>query len=123
MKILQAIAAADRLRPNEVPGHIKLSWLSALDGQLQTELYDTHTDGPERFAGYDEQTDAEATDLRVPAPYDELYVWFLLMRIDLLDNDIQRYNNDAEIFGARLTQYQQHYHRQHMPKSVDALQF
>ena len=83
MTILEAITRADLIRPNELDPAVKLRWLSTLDGQIHAELLASHAGAPEPFRGYDGETELQTTELLVPYPYDELYLRYLLMRIDL----------------------------------------
>ena len=72
MTILEAITRADQIRPNELEAAVKLRWLSTLDGQIHAELMKAHADSPERFDGYDGETELQSTKLLVSYPYDEL---------------------------------------------------
>lgn len=117
MTILQAIAAADRLRPNDVPAAVKLHWLSALDGQLSIELLG------EPFEPYGAETDAAQTALLVPTPYDLFYVDYLCMRIDLALDDLARYENDAALFENGLGRWRRSYGRTHLAGQTAQLRF
>ena len=49
-------------------------------------------DGPAPFSGYGPETELQSTSLLVPWPYDELYLRYLVMRIDLEHGELDRYN-------------------------------
>ena len=66
MTLAEAILAADLTRPNELEPELKRAWLSALDGQLDAELYAAHEDRPAPFTGYDGSEDPETAVLLVP---------------------------------------------------------
>ena len=102
MTILEAITQADLIRPNQLDPAVKLRWLSTLDGQIWTELLRGTPEAPERFRGYDGDTELQGTRLLVPYPYDELYPLYLLMRIDLEHGETARGNNDAAIKGGTI---------------------
>ena len=123
MTLAEAILAADLTRPNELEPELKRAWLSALDGQLDAELYAAHEDRPAPFAGYDGTADPETTVLLVPWPYDDIYIRYLVMRIDLENGELERYNNDALAFNRILRSYAGHYARNHMPVGERALRF
>jgi hypothetical protein len=123
MTIFEAIALADRLRPNELDPALKLRWLSALDGQIHAELWEAHLETPQPFPGYDGDTELRETQLLVPRPYDELYVVYLVMRIDLEHGELERYNNSAARFNQLWRSYAANYCRNHRPKGEERLKF
>ena len=123
MTILEAITRADLIRPNELDPAVKLRWLSTLDGQIHAELLTTHEGGPETFRGYDGETELRTTELLVPHPYDELYLRYLLMRIDLEHGELDRYNNEAAHFNRLWQSFAGRYTRTHSPKGVERLRF
>ena len=121
------IAQVDALRPNQYTTAEKLRWLQRLDAQVKLLLHDTH--GGARAVGgagpYGEETDistvggdalgapADASadytadsELLVPAPWDEeLYTAWLFSRIDLMNAEIEKYDQSAALFGAAWRQY------------------
>ena len=123
MTILEALAQADSLRPNEVSDAVKLAWLSALDGQLSTELLAAYGDSPASFAGYGPDTELQTTTLLAPWPYDELYPRYLVMRLDLEHGELDRYNNSAAVFNRLWQSYAANYVRTHLPANVTRLKF
>lgn len=123
MTILEAITRADLIRPNELDPAVKLRWLSTLDGQIHAELLTTHEGGPETFRGYDGETELQTTELLVPYPYDELYLRYLLMRVDLEHGELDRYNNEAAQFNRLWQSYAAGWCRSHAPKGADRLRF
>ena len=123
MTILEAISRADLVRPNELAPAVKLRWLSTLDGQVRAELLSAYEEAPEPFPGYDENTELRETRLLIPAPYDELYLHYLLMRIDLEHGELDRYNNDAAAFNRLWQSFAAHYNRTHSPRGAARLCF
>ena len=114
----QARIAADLTRPNELEPELKLGWLFALEGQIRRTLHLVHEGAPEAAAG----TDPEA-ELSVPHPWDELYLRYLVMRIDLENGELERYNADAACFNRAWRDYAAHYARTHLPLGVGRLKF
>ena len=123
MTILEAITRADLARPNELDPELKLRWLSALDGQIHAELLAPYGEGAPSFDGYGEETELGSTELLAPFPYDELYLHWLIMRIDLAHGELERYNNDALAFNRILRSYAGHYTHNHTPVGETALRF
>ena len=124
MTVLEALTLGDQLRPNELDDAVKLRWLSALDGQIWTELLALHEEPPAPFCGYDGDTELQGTALLVPWPYDELYPRYLAMRLDLEHGELDRYNNDAAAFNRLWQSYAASYNRAHSPRgAATQLQF
>ena len=118
MTAVQAVFQADLTRPNELEPELKLRWLSALEGQIRQTLFLTHADAPEAPGVWDPEA-----ELQVPQPWDELYLRYLTMRIDLENGELERYNADAVCFNRTWRDYAAHYTRNHRPLGVAQLKF
>lgn len=123
MTIAQAIAAADLTAPNDIEPETKMFWLSRVEGQLADLIYNTHEGTEREIPEFTRETDPETTELSAPYPYDELYVDYLVMRINLVHQEIQRYNNSAMVYAESLRRFQDFFNKQHMHKGVPALAF
>lgn len=121
MTLSQAITRADLSRPNELEPELKLAWLTALDGRLQ-RLLRAHEGPVPDLPGYGPDTDPD-TVLPIPAPWDEIYVLYLLMRIDLENGELERYNNDVLLYNRAWQAFAGDFTRTHMPLGVDRLRF
>jgi hypothetical protein len=51
--------------------------------------------------------------LIVNDPYSDIYVQYLIMKIDYFNNEPIRYNNSATMFNSRYLEYAKWYNRQH----------
>lgn len=128
MTIKEAIDLADLARANEVEPELKLMWLSSLDGQIYQEILRRHWFLPDEldklgFQGYDSETDINNTRMLVEPPYDELYVNYLMMRIDLYNNDLDLYNNDTAVFDRSYLAWTNWHNVNHRPFGLRALRF
>lgn len=144
MTIREAIEAVDRLTPNQYENIDKVRWLSELDGVVYLEIERTHASGnpvcepwvrtrdpfdrewcgctqpvqeEQTFVGYQEAVDLD-TPLRVPWPYDEIYRWYLEMKIADANGEMTRYNNAMAKYNAYYTAYQAFYNRTNMPQML-----
>lgn len=115
MTINEAINRVDTLKPNGYGIEQKVQWLSDLDGIIKTELIDTHK-GSEAvtFVGYDDNTPRD-TVLLVPAPYDDIYRYYLEAQIDYANNEYGRYNNSMAMYNTAYAAYAKYYNSGHMP--------
>ena len=115
MNIRETIETVDKMRPNQFSDSDKIRWLNELDGMVKKEIIDTH-DGADlvTFTGYDEDTDQD-TELLVGDSYTDLYLLFLMSKIDFFNAEYTRYNNDVSMFENRYSEYSAYYNRTHMP--------
>ena len=95
MTIREAIELVDRLKPNQYGSADKLRWLSELDGVVWHEIWSAHETVVPAFAGYGPETDLDGTALLIGWPYDEIYRWYLEMKIDDANGEMTKYNNSA----------------------------
>lgn len=115
MTLMEAMHRADALKPNSYTTEEKIKWLSILDGLIKEKLIDTHEGGEGVvFNGYEADTPL-TTELLVPAPYDDIYVHWLTMHIDLTNGEYARYNNSAMVYNEAYQDFANYYNRTHMP--------
>lgn len=123
MTLIEAITRIDTLKPNTYTQQEKIKWLSMLDGIIKYEIIDTHEGADEvSFVGYDENTNL-ATELLVPAPYDDIYIRWLETRIDYTNGEYARYNNALQAYNDVYSDFCKYYNRIHMPKGNKSWSF
>lgn len=117
MTIIEAINRIDAVNPNNYSQPEKVAWLSTLDGVIKKEIIDTH-EGAEAvtFSGYNEQTPLD-TVLLVPAPYDEVYLFWLQSKIDYWNAEMGKYNNSIAMYNTAYSTFEKAYNREHKPIS------
>lgn len=124
MTILEALHAANSVRPNDYSDETKLQWLSDFDGKVWQDLIMTHKPAPHgHFRGYDGTTDIESTQLLIPAPHTGVYALYIAMMVDMHNGDIMRYENSREVFMTAYSGFTDWYNRTHRPCGVRALRF
>lgn len=120
MKIEDAIAEVDSLKPNMFEEKEKIKWLSRLDRRIYEEIILTHeyNDGEEEvsFSGY--TADDNEAELLVGEPYDELYTHWLEAQIDYNNMEYESFNASNALFESTYSAFRNAYNRSHMPKSV-----
>lgn len=113
MRIKDAIGTCDQLYKNTYKYGNKIKWLSDLDMRIYTEIIRSRsTDTAVDFKGYTEDTDME-TELLVPDAYAELYIQYLVSKIDYYNGEWERYNNSAAQFNELYANYAAEYSRTH----------
>ena len=122
MLVRECIDIVDGLKPNQYGIEDKVRWLSFLDRLIINEVLKTHEDYNEKydlFEGY--QTGNLGAKLIVEAPYDQMYIDFLKMKIDEENGETARYNNSASMFNTYFGMYRKWYNRNHVPLQADAV--
>lgn len=115
MTVDEAIRAVDGLKPNMYTVEQKVAWLNALDGRLFREVILTHEhEAGATFTPYEWTGDLQDA-LIAPAPYDEVYRWWLESQIDLSNGEATKYNASSMMYNAALDSYTAWYNRTHMP--------
>lgn len=103
-------------RPNSVDTNLKLSWLLKCEQSVVDTIIKRHKGAPsdEELDEYLNTFDL-SSDMLVPEPYDDLYIYFIDQRVALNQNDTRRYNAAATLFNTAFLTYQQKYNREHLP--------
>ena len=99
MTIAQAIAQADKLKPNLMDTATKIAFLNQIENIIWDELVmaHEHEETEEVQPDYDAQT-STSTELIVPVPYDMVYVYWLMAQMDHQNMEYEKYNNDYAMF-------------------------
>ena len=130
MKLQQAIDRVDEMRPNMQSRELKIAWLSELDGLIWQELIKKHEMTVAEFDSYPKDAnglpvmpeyDADpdpGKKLLVPAPYDNIYVYWLMAKIDEQTLEQEKYNNDRALFNGSWESFSDYWTRNHMPISA-----
>ena len=90
-----------------------------LDGLVHREIILNHigvTPGTEVFRGYTEEDDYD-TELLVPYPYDEVYRWYLEMKIDEANGETVKANIATAKYNTLYETYMDYVNRTRMPLS------
>lgn len=113
MKAQEAIERANEMRAgNAATDEMKIRWLSQIDGIIYNDVILTHHKNVSEFEGYEENTDAE---LIAVAPYDVLYIYWLMAQIDLACSELNKYNASLALFNEAYANYKAWYNRTHRP--------
>lgn len=116
MTITEAITMADEMKPNTMSKPVKIRFLNEIEGKVHTEILmkHVHTEAEETCPVYDVNTDP-GTAMLVPAPYDMLYVYWIMAQIDHLNMEMDKYNNDRALFEDAWNNFGDYWTREHMP--------
>lgn len=127
MTLQGAIEMADELKPNMMSTAAKIAFINEIEGIIFSELIMTHehtleeetrpvydvsmletaaateteveteeTEGTEEPE--EEEEEDEPTELLIPSPYDMLYPYWIISKIDHQNQEMDKYNNDRALF-------------------------
>lgn len=115
MTIIEALNAIDDIYPNTCTQEEKIAWLSTLDEKVKKNVIDTHEDGESvSFERYTTKTPLD-TELLIPSPYTDVYLYWLQAKIDYWNGEMGRYNNSISNYNAEYTAFANAYNREHRP--------
>ncbi len=103
----QALSRIDAICPNAWDETAKLLWLNECESMIQTRILGT---APEQCITYDADTD-RSTKLLVPAPFDRLYVYYVIAMCDYAAHETAHYTDSMMLFNAALDEYAKWYQR------------
>lgn len=103
----QALTRIDAICPNAWDETAKLLWLNECESMIQTRILGS---APEQCITYDADTD-RSTKLLVPAPFDRLYVYYVIAMCDYAAHETAHYTDSMMLFNAALDEYAKWYQR------------
>lgn len=106
MKTSEAIANANKLRLNTLDDEQKAHWLHELDCDIA------------KMQGVPMPAfvwPTENAELLMPAPHEDIYVLYLVAKIDFYDQESGLYANDMAIFNAAYDDARAFWRRNHAP--------
>lgn len=107
MKLKEAIRKADALRPNTIEQEQKVAWVVELEAEIaEIERVPLEENG---WAEND-------PELLMPYPKDEIYILYLMAKIDFANEEMQLYADDSEIANERITEAKAWWVRNHEPR-------
>ena len=103
----QALKRIDTICPNAWDDAAKLLWLNECESMIQTRILGI---APGECVTYDANSD-RSTVLLVPAPFDRLYVYYVIAMCDYAAHETSHYADSMALFNAALDEYAKWYQR------------
>ncbi len=113
MTLGECIQRADALRPNAYSEEEKARWVLELEGELERDFF-------ARYEGWTspEKAPGRALTLLASGPFEELYVFRLLARLELADQEWESYNAYNALANQTLSEFKKAWHRTHTAKAA-----
>ena len=108
MKVNEAMARIDGLRPNTIDEQTKRVWLTCVDQYVYREIISVRQGAEGKtFVPYGE--DDGERDLLVPPPYDELYVFYLEGMIYYATRELDKMSGSMALYNQAMNDYKNKY--------------
>lgn len=114
MKLKEAIRKADQLRPNTIEEEIKAQWVAEIEGRVAETARE-----PQPTDGWAEEDPV----LIMPYPYDDIYVLFLMAKIDFANEEMDLYGDDSVIANERVDNALAWWVRNHPPRDAKRIKW
>lgn len=116
MTLQEALDQVDELKPNMMSRKLKVKYLTEIEQLIHSEILMNHVHTPEQetVPAYTEDTDP-GTVLIVPDPYSMVYVYWLMSKIDIQNQEDGRYNIDRTHFENAYETMSEWWTRKYMP--------
>ncbi len=112
MTLGECIQRADALRPNACTEQEKARWVLELEGELERDFFPRYEDWtpPEKVSG-------RALTLLASGPFEELYVFRLLARLELADREWESRDAYNALANQLLSEFKKAWHRTHTARA------
>ena len=116
MTIQECLDIVDEMKPNMMSRKLKIKYLTEIEGLIWSEIVMKHEYDLNAIQRpqYTEDTDP-GTVLIVPEPYQMVYVYWLMSKIDMQNQEDDRYNVDRAHFENAYNTMSDWRTREHMP--------
>lgn len=117
MTLQEALAKCDDLKPNQYETLQKIEWINELESKIWTEIIrnrvqETDEEGkpPLSYTGY---TEADMNTKLLAQMYSELYIYYLMSKIDFFNGETSRYNTSMAMFNQAYQGFSDYWYRTH----------
>lgn len=115
MTVGKLISTIIELRGLQYDTDLMAGWINEIEGQVVETVLNTSEGHDAEFKPIDYDIDSERV-LSAPDRFCDLYVNYLLAKIDFHNQETERYNNDVIMFNSSYAAYAAWHTRTHMPK-------
>ncbi len=117
MKLNELIEKITVLRGQQYGTEMIMGWINEIEGQVIEEVINQAEGFDIEFRPLDYQLDAEK-ELSIPDRFQDVYINYLLSKVDFHNEETERYNNDVIMYNAAYENYAAWFRRQHRAKTT-----
>lgn len=108
MTVAEMLAKFKRLKPCQIDTQDLLAWLTNVDQTVVIEILQPRSQDVIKMPEY---TEANDTQLLIPSPYADAYVFYLGAMVDFWTQDTNGYNNGMYAYSSMFNNYRDYYNR------------
>ena len=108
MTIAEVLAKFKRLKACQIDTQDLLAWLTNVDQTVVIEILQPRSTSVIEMPVYAE---ANNTQLLIPSPYADAYIYYLAAMVDFWTIDMSGYNNSLYAYNTMLSNYRDYYNR------------
>lgn len=105
------------IKGQQFDNEIITSWINEIEGQAIDEVFNKAIGVNIEFVPYDYATDMDRK-LYIPDRFQDVYTNYIYSKIDFLNQETERYNNDVVMFNAAYESFSSWYLRNNKQKSI-----
>lgn len=115
MVVNELLESVTALRGQQYETHEMTGWINEIEGKVVEDVLNRYEGYDEEFHPivYEEDGDRK---LAVPDRFRDVYINYMLAKIDFLNQETERYNNDVLMYNAAWDEYTAWMIRNNMPK-------
>lgn len=115
MTVGELIETIIRLRGRQYGEDIMMEWLNEIEGQVIDEVVNRAEGYNVEFKPLSYDMDAEKR-LTIPERFQDVYINYMLSKIDYHNQETERYNNDVVMYNSAYDAYAGWFRRENRPK-------
>lgn len=122
MTLQRVLDKTDELKSSDMSRDTRIEFINEVEGKIHAEIImvNAHLASAEECPVYSTEMENETledteTELLVPAPWDMIYVYWLMCQIDLQNREMESYNNDRALYENAWEEFANYWRRTHMP--------
>jgi len=113
MTIKEAIKKANEIKPNAFTRSVKFDWIKAFEGKVALDVFLMTIDQVDELR-YTYPDDLD-TELMIRDPHDDLYVLWLMVKIDEANGEYTKQNNTTQSFDWQYKNFVRWFARKYEP--------
>ena len=115
MNVNELLETVTALRGQQYGTNEMVAWMNEIEGKVVEEVLNCYEGFDLTFTPIVYEEDGER-ELSIPDRFRDVYVNYMLSKVDFLNQETERYNNDVIMFNAAWEDYTSWFIRTHKPK-------
>ena len=119
MKLGKVIETVNKIKGQQYDTEIITDWINEVEGQIIEEVINRADGVSVDVKPYDYKNDM-GTELVLADNFKDVYLNYVYAKMDFINQDTERYNNDVAMFNAAYDSCAAWYRRTHIPKQKNS---